>query len=153
VPPKGPITDKEKELYANLDDLIQKYSTQMDAIEFRKSLALLREIWTLGNNYIAQTEPWKVVKENKDYAGTILNTALNLISVFAQLTAPIMPATAEKMLAIIGKKPPFVWPTQKAEVLLAELPAESSFTPTDPLFKKITDEEKELLKQKHHERT
>ena len=153
VPPKGPTTEKEKELYANLDNLIQKYTTQMDAIEFRKSLALLREIWTEGNNYIAQTEPWKVVKDNKDYAGTILNIALNLIVLYAHLSAPIMPSSAEKMLAIFGQKPPFVWPTKTAEELLNELTVGSAFTPTEPLFHKISDEEKELLKQKHHERT
>ena len=151
VPPLGSLTDKEKTLFATLDDLIQKYTVQMDAIEFRKSLALLREIWTTGNNYIAQTEPWKVVKEDKEYAGTILNIALNLIPLFAQLTSPVMPDTAEKMLAIFGKKPPFVWPTGKAQDLLQTLKSGDTFTPAEPLFRKITDEEKELLKQRHHE--
>ena len=151
VPPLGPLTEKETALFATLDDLIQKYTVQMDAIEFRKSLALLREIWTTGNNYIAQTEPWKVVKEDKAYAGTILNIALNLIYTFAQLTSPVMPAIAEKMLAIFGKRPPFVWPTQKSEQLLKTLKEGDAFYPTEPLFKKISDEEKELLKQKHHE--
>ena len=151
VPPKGATTQKETELYATLDDLIQKYTEQLNAIEFRKSLALLREIWTVGNNYIAQTEPWKVVKENKEYAGTILNTALNLIYLFAQLSAPIMPQTAEKMLAILGKKTPFVWPNEPANKLLETINAGDTFLLTDPLFRKITDEEKEALKQKHHE--
>ena len=151
VPPMGPITDKEKTLFATLDDLIAKYTAQMDAIEFRKSLALLREIWTTGNNYLAQTEPWKVAKTDKAYAGTILNIALNLIHLFAQLTAPIMPETAEKMLAIFGKKPPFAWPKGSTEQLLTTLKEGDSFLPTDPLFRKITDEEKEALKQKHHE--
>ena len=151
IPPMGQITDKETTLFATLDDLIQKYTAQMDAIEFRKSLAILREIWTTGNNYIAQTEPWKVAKTDKKYAGTILNIALNLIHLFAQLTAPIMPETAEKMLAIFNKKPSFVWPKAKAEQLLSTLKEGDSFQPTDPLFRKITDEEKEALKQKHRE--
>ncbi len=151
VPPMGPITEKETALFATLDDLIQKYTAQMEAIQFRKSLALLREIWAVGNNYIAQTEPWKVVKENKEYAGTILNIALNLIPLFATLSAPIMPNTAAKMKAIFGLPADFKWPEEKAQNLLNALSAGTAFTPCEPLFRKITDEEKESLKQKHHE--
>ncbi|MBQ3695966.1 MAG: methionine--tRNA ligase [Alphaproteobacteria bacterium] len=151
IPSPGPITDKEKELYNTLDDLIHKYTEQMDAIEFRKSLALLREIWTTGNNYIAQTEPWKVVKENKEYAATILYTALNLIRLFAHLSSPVMPTTAAKMLSIFGKETTFSWPTDTAENLLKTLQAGDRFQTIDPLFRKILDEEKEALKQKHHE--
>ncbi len=151
VPPLGAFTEKETTLFATLDDLIQKYTKQMDAIEFRKSLALLREIWTVGNNYIAQTEPWKVVKEDKEYAGTILNIALNLIWLFAQLSAPVMPQTATKMLALFNKEPSFTWPCGEAKELLSTLKSGDAFTPSEPLFRKITDEEKELLKQKHHE--
>ena len=150
IPPLGPITDKEKDLYAALDKLITEYTSKMDEIEFRKSAACLREIWTLGNNYIAQTEPWKVAKTDIAYAGTILNTALNLIYLFATLTAPIMPAVAQKM-ADIFKKPIAAWPNASAQELLSSLKAGESFTLVEPLFKKISDEEKELLKTKHKE--
>ena len=76
--------------------LIQQYTEHMEAIEFRKALADLREIWVSGNNYIAKTEPWKAVKADKARAATILNTGLNLIHLFGVLSAPIMPTKAKK---------------------------------------------------------
>jgi len=150
VPELGSITKNEKELYNSLDELLTEYTQKMDGIELRKAVALLREIWTLGNNYIARTEPWKVAKTDKVYAGTILNTALNLIYLFATLTAPIMPDIAKKIASIFGKEIA-PWPTQPAQNLLTTLEKGASFVPTEPLFRKITDEEKEELKKKHNE--
>ena len=151
IPALGEITAAETELYATLDTLIQQYTAHMDALEIRKALADLREIWVSGNNYIAKTEPWKAVKEDKNRAGTILNTGLNLIYLFAQLSVPVMPAKAQEMLAIFGQDGRFVWPTEKAEVLLKTLKEGAAFTAPEPLFQKITPERKEELKVKYKE--
>ncbi len=151
IPPMGPVTDAETDLYAALDTLVADYARYMENLEFRKAMATLREIWVSGNNYIAKTEPWKVVKTDKAYAGTILNTALNLIRLFAQMAAPVMPETAEKMLALVGEPVDFVWPTEKMATYLTTLPAGRAFLPSDPLFNKITPERLEKLKVKYKE--
>ena len=151
VPPTGPLTDAERELYQSLDTLIADYTKYMDGLEFRKAMSVLREIWVSGNNYIARTEPWKVVKTDRAYAGTILRTALNLIRLFAQLSAPVMPETAARMLAIIGEPATFVWPTEKAAVYLDGVPAGRSFTAAEPLFQKIPTERIEALKVQYKE--
>ena len=150
VPALGEITENEKELYNELDRLIKQYTDHMEAIEFRKALADLREIWVTGNNYIAKTEPWKAVKTDKARAATILNTGLNLIWLFGVLSAPVMPAKAGEMLALFGKQD-FAWPTEKAESLLKTLKEGDSFTPPELLFQKITPERKEELKIKYKE--
>ncbi len=151
IPPMGPVTDAETDLYAALDTLVADYARYMENLEFRKAMAILREIWVSGNNYIAKTEPWKVVKTDKAYAGTILNTALNLIRLFAQMAAPVMPETAEKMLALVGEPVDFVWPTEKMATYLTTLPTGRAFLPSDPLFSKITPERLEELKVKYKE--
>lgn len=151
VPEKQADTPIETELYATLDRLIQQYTAHMDAIEIRKSLADLREIWTTGNNYIAQCEPWKVVKTDKDRAGTILANALNMIYLFGQLSFPVMPAKAKEMLDIFDASAKVVWPKQSAKELLNTLKAGQTFTPCAPLFQKILPEQKEALKIKYGE--
>lgn len=150
VPALGEITDVEKELYAALDTLIKQYTEHMEAIEFRKALADLREIWVSGNNYIAKTEPWKAVKTDKARAGTILNTGLNLIHLFGVLSAPIMPTKAKEMLTLFGRAD-FSWPTERTETLLKTLKEGEAFTAPEPLFQKITPERKEELKIKYKE--
>ncbi len=151
VPPMGPVTAAETELYAALDELIKTYGAYWDGLEFRKAMATLREIWVLGNEYLAKTEPWKVVKVDKDYAGTILNTAMNLIRLYAHLSAPIMPQTAAKMLALLGLPAEFVWPEEAMVDYLTGVSAGTTFTPSDPLFQKIAPERLVELKQKYGE--
>lgn len=147
VPPCGPLTDNEKELIQIIQGLIEQYTKYMDALEYRKATAALREIWVAGNNYIAKTEPWKVVKTDTVYAGTILNTALNLMMTEANLIAPFMPATAQKIMAIFGIHQPAKLPT----TLTYDLAEGASFTPTGPLFQKILPEQVVQLKEKYHE--
>ena len=150
VPALGEMTDAEKELYTTLDVLLKQYTEHMEAIEFRKALADLREIWVSGNNYIAKTEPWKAIKTDKARAATILNTGLNLIRLFGVLSAPVMPTKAKEMLAIFGKED-FAWPKEKAESLLQTLKEGDSFVAPELLFQKITPERKEELKLKYKE--
>ena len=151
VPPMGPMTDNEVDLYGELDRLIREYGRYMDGLELRKAMATLREIWVSGNNYIAKTEPWKVVKTDKAYAGTILNTALNLIRLFAQLSAPIMPTTCARMLDLIGEPAEYRWPTAKMAAYLTGVPAGRAFKQSEPLFQKIMPETAEALKIKYKE--
>ena len=151
VPQMGEMTENEKELYATLDHLIKQYTTHMDAIEIRKALADLREIWVSGNNYIAKCEPWKVVKEDKTRAGTILATALNMIYLFGHLSAPVMPAKSAEMLSIFGTDTTAHWPTDSAEKLLNILSAGQEFTAPGLLFQKILPERKTELQIKYKE--
>ena len=151
IPAIGTVTENETELYRTLDSLIADYKRYMDGLEFRKAMGTLREIWVSGNNYIAKTEPWKVVKADQTYGATILGTALNMIRLFANLTAPVMPEAASRMAALVGAEKVPVWPTAKMETYLKELPTGVAFTPSDPLFQKILPERVEELKVKYKE--
>ena len=97
VPEGGEYTDLEKDMIKNLQSKIGDYIRYMEAMEFRKALAELRAIWVEGNNYISVAEPWNVIKEDEKRAKVILRTCINLIRIFALLTAPIMPKTAQMM--------------------------------------------------------
>ncbi len=151
VPVMGPITAAEEELYATLDTLIAQYEQQMDALELRKAMSTLREIWVMGNNYLARTEPWKVVKTDMDYAGTILNTALNLIRLYANLSAAVMPDTAQRMLDLFETTEPIAFPAGKMSSYLSGIKAGAAFKLSDPLFQKIMPDRVNELKETYHE--
>lgn len=151
VPVLGNITNTEKELYASLDSLTEQYAGYMDKLEFRKAMSTLREIWVSGNNYLARTEPWKVVKTDMDYAGTILNTALNLIRLYANLSAPVMPQTARRMLDLFEVNEQIEFPVGKMVSYLTGLKPGTPFKLSDPLFQKILPERIAQLKETYHE--
>ena len=146
IPVLSQVTSEEEELYTSLDTLVQQYASYMDNLELRKAMATLREIWVSGNNYIARTEPWKVVKVDTDRAATILNTALNLIRLYANLSAPIMPQTAKQMLDLFEISQDIAFPDRRMSSYLTGLKAGTAFKLSEPLFKKIMPERVDELK-------
>lgn len=153
VPQGGTVTNEEKALFTRMDELVNDYTTFLTALEFRKAFAALREMWVEGNNYIARTEPWKVVKTDKNRAACILRTALNLIRVYAVLSAPIMPQTAAKMLRLINvSSEPLGWINEPMAEALTVLQPEHPLNPPELLFSKIPPEKVEELAIKYKEK-
>ncbi len=151
IPLLGNITAAETSLYTLLDSLIETYTKYLSNLEYRKAMSVLREIWVTGNNYLAQTEPWKVVKTDTDYAGTILNTALNLIRLYAHLSAPVMPTIAQKMIDIFEVSDHLSWPDAPMSVYLTKLSTGTSFQLIQPLFQKILPDRVTELKARYKE--
>lgn len=151
VPQGGEFTADENELIETLQSRVNDYFKYMDELEFRKAFAELRAIWVEGNNYITKTEPWTVIKENQERAETILRVCLNLIRIMAILSAPIMPDTAEKMLAKFGLKPEDMPSLKNFDVKkeITTLKAGLPFTVGDALFERITPEKIAELQQKY----
>ena len=102
IPAGGEMTDIEKDLIGVLQNRVNDYLKYMNDLEFRKALNELRAVWVEGNNYISTTEPWTVIKTDAERAAAILRTCINLIRIFAVLSAPIMPATSAAMLNKLG---------------------------------------------------
>ena len=153
VPQGGDITDEEKALFTRMDELVNNYTSFLTELEFRKAFASLREMWVEGNNYIARNEPWKVVKTDKDRAACILRTALNLIRVYAILSAPIMPQTAAKMLGLINVSSERLgWINEPMNEALTFLKPGHPLNQPELLFTKIPPEKVEELAIKYKEK-
>lgn len=151
VPSCGEITEAETELYDLLDETLKSYYAHMDGLEFRKAMADLREILVAGNNYLAKTEPWKAAKTDLSRAGTILYTALNLIRLYANLLAVVMPTTAERMVGVLNIENTPIWNPLKMAEELKLLVGGHKINQSEPLFQKIMPEQVEELRQKYKE--
>jgi len=99
VPDGGSFGPAEAKLIADLTTRIRAYEGFMDAMEVRKSAAELRAIWVLGNEYLQAEAPWSVFKEDPDKAAAQIRLALNLIRVYAVLSATFIPEASAKMLS------------------------------------------------------
>lgn len=151
VPQGAEFEDAEDELVAILQTRVNDYFKYMNELEFRKAVAELRAIWVEGNNYITKTEPWTVIKENQARAETILRVCLNLTRIMAILSAPLMPDTAEKIMAKFGLSSKDM-PTLKDFDVKKEinvLKAGHPFETGDALFERITPEKIAELQQKY----
>ena len=151
VPEKTAWQSEDLALIKVLQTRVDDYIKYMDALEFRKALNELRAIWVEGNNYISSTEPWSVIKEDEKRAATILNLCLNLVRIYAILSAPIIPQTSAKMMAKFGLKTEDMPLLKDFDVAreIENLVAGTAFETGDALFERITPEKMTELQQKY----
>ena len=151
VPDGGEFGELEYKLIENLQTRVNDYFKYFNELEFRKAFAELRAIWVEGNNYISEAEPWTVIKEDKDKASMILRTCINLIRIFAILSAPIMPKTSENMLAKLCLNVDMSGLLKDFDIKqeIQTIKAGAEFVVGDMLFERITPERVEELKLKY----
>ena len=146
VPTGGTWGEAEEALIARLQNGLKAYEAQMDAIEVRKAASELRAIWVAGNEYLQNAAPWAVFKEDPERAAAIVRLALNLIRVYAVLSAPFIPTASAKMLSAMNTLDTD-WPGDLRDALGA-LPEGHVFSVPDVLFAKISDEDREGWQEK-----
>ncbi|MEQ8294215.1 MAG: methionine--tRNA ligase [Roseovarius sp.] len=141
VPSGGTMGEHETALIEELTTKLRTYEAHMDAIEVRKAAAALRSIWVAGNEYLQEAAPWATFKEAPETAAMQIRLALNLIRVYAVLSAPFIPDASARMLSSMNTMETG-WPSD-LQSALATLPEGHAFTVPDVLFAKITDDQRE----------
>ena len=141
VPEGGTEGEREAQLIADLTAKIREYEAHMEAIEVRKAASALRAAWVLGNEYLQEVAPWSTIKEDEGKAAMQIRLGLNLIRLYAVISAPFIPDAAADLLRAMGDEGAG-WPTD-VQAALKALPAGHPFTVPDVTFRKITDAERE----------
>jgi len=141
VPEGGSYGEQEEKLIADITARLGDYETHMNAIDVRKAAAELRAIWVAGNEYLQSAAPWSTFKEDPETAAAQVRLGLNLIRLYAVLSAPFIPSTAARMMEAMQTTDD-TWPSDVAEAL-SHLTAGHEFSVPDVLFAKITDEQRE----------
>jgi len=141
VPEGGAYGEQETALITDLTTKIRAYERFMEDKEVRKAAQELRGIWVAGNEYLQAAAPWSTFKEDPEKAAAQVRLGLNLIRLYAVLSAPFIPTTSAKMLSAMNTLDT-EWPTD-IEAALTSLPAGHAFAVPDVLFAKITDEQRE----------
>ena len=141
VPEGGTPGEAEAALIENLTTRIRAYEGFMEAMEVRKSAQELRAIWVLGNEYLQSAAPWSTFKEDPGTAAMQVRLGLNLIRLYAVLSAPFIPETSARMLSAMNTLDT-EWPDD-VEAAVSALPAGHEFAVPEVLFAKIADEQRE----------
>ena len=105
VPPAGELTAYDRETVAEIPVIKKSLEENIENYRFREALKDAMNLARLGNKYLADSEPWKLVKTDPERVKTILNVALQITANIAVAIEPFMPFTAEKVLKLlqIGK--------------------------------------------------
>ncbi|MFR9730737.1 methionine--tRNA ligase [Saccharopolyspora sp. MS10] len=144
VPAGGEPGEPERRLAAEISGLVEDYQEHLDAKHFRKAAQALRSLWSAGNSYLEEKAPWIQIRTDQEAAALTLRTAMNLIQLYAVLSEPLIPATAQAMRAVFSSDDPARrWVTPAEAGALELVPAGADFTVPPVLFAKITEDDLE----------
>ncbi len=141
VPDGGRWGPAEHQLIEELAARVAKYEALMETMEVRKSAQELRAIWVAGNEYLQSVAPWTTFKTDPAQAAAQTRLGLNLVRLYAVLSAPFIPGAAANMLTGMHASDA-TWPEDMMQYLNALAPGHA-FTTPPVLFAKITDEERD----------
>jgi methionyl-tRNA synthetase len=102
VPEAGEYTDDEKELIAKIAEFPNTIGASIEKYRFREALAEFMNLARLGNKYLTDTEPWKVVKTDPERVKTILHLSIQICACLSVLGEPFLPFTSAKLQKILN---------------------------------------------------
>jgi len=146
VPPKGVMTAEDEAVVSSIMAHREGIERAVESFHFRDALKEYMDLARVGNKYLAEMEPWKLIKTDAGRTATVLHVSLQLLSALAGLGEPFLPFTTKKLLAMLRKER-IAWDTVGVEML----PEGYQVGEPELLFTKIEDDAIEAQIKKLHE--
>jgi methionyl-tRNA synthetase len=102
VPAASELLDVDKETLAQITALKNDVEKSLDTFRFREALKIAMDMARLGNKYLADMEPWKVVKTDEERVKTIMNTCLQITANLTIVFAPFMPKKMDMLRGFLN---------------------------------------------------
>ena len=137
VPSIGYIEKEEEKMIEKIYSYPQKIGSYIESFKFRDAINTLIDLARLGNKYLAETEPWKLIKTSESKkVETIMNISIQICGILTVVCEPFLPNTSKKLKKQfnlqninwneINKKNPII---------------STKIKKSDLIFRKIEDEE------------
>ncbi|WP_282055511.1 methionine--tRNA ligase [Maribacter luteus] len=142
VPTPNVFSQVDKETLEAMKKYPEIISTSIERYRFREASQELMNLARLGNKYLADEEPWKVIKQDGERVKTIMFVALQIATGLAVLSEPFLPFTSEKLkniLAVGSSGVDTSWTEMETKEAL--LPADHQINKAELLFRKVEDQE------------
>ena len=149
VPAQGTRTDQDKAIIAQVCDTVARIGDLIMKYKLREAQGEMMRIARIGNKYLADNEPWKLVKTDANRVETIMSVSLEITRQLSIACMPFLPKTAEKLQGFLNINCD-KWNDLKDA---SELTVGSQINKAEILFKKIEDEFVELEVQKLKEKS
>ena len=146
IPEAGVPGEREQQLEITCEKLVETICGLLRSMEFRKAADALCSLWSVGNQYIDERAPWKLIKENREEAALVIRTCINLIRLYAIASAPFIPFTSQKLFDALHLSEADTMTKLSDAVKLDALGTGHPFDVPPPLFRKLEDKELEELR-------
>ncbi|MBP7151216.1 MAG: methionine--tRNA ligase [Paludibacteraceae bacterium] len=144
VPVRNELHEIDLQAINELSEIKGNVEKLLDIFKFRDAQKEAMNLARLGNKYLADTEPWKVAKTNKDRVATVLNISLQIAANLSIVFEPFLPFTSAKLRDLLNLET-FSWDSLGSIELLKP---QHQLKKPELLFEKIDDAAIEYQVQK-----
>lgn len=102
VPELGELTDYDRRTIEEFTDVKNRVERLLDTFHFRDAQKEAMDLARIGNKYLAESEPWKVIKTNPERVKTILNVALQLVANLSIAFEPFLPFSSKSLRQMLA---------------------------------------------------
>ena len=146
VPEPNDFSEIDEDVLAAIKEFPLTIGKSIERYRFRGASQELMSLARLGNKYLADEEPWKVIKLDEERVKTIMYVALQISAALAVVSEPFLPFSATKLKNILNISASLSWEDVTENTVL--LPATHQINKAELLFSKIEDKEIEAQVEK-----
>ena len=146
VPAPNDFSEIDEDVLAAIKEFPLTIGKSIERYRFREASQELMSLARLGNKYLADEEPWKVIKLDEERVQTIMYVALQISAALAVVSEPFLPFSATKLKNILNIDASLSWEDVTENTVL--LAATHQINKAELLFSKIEDKEIEAQVEK-----
>lgn len=138
IPQPGKFSELDKKVLEEIKNTPQKVANAIEKYHFREAQKEMMNLARLGNKYLTDEEPWKLIKTDEERVKTIMYISLQISAALIPLAQPFIPFTSEKLKSILNLSEQFYWNDPAEKDLLKP---GHQINKAELLFSKIEDKE------------
>jgi len=142
IPQPGTLDDDAKHILETVKEKVEAITRDIEACRLQSAANTLISISRIGNQYLNEKEPWKLIKTDRSGAASIFYVAAQIVKTLAVVSEPFMPFTAEELWSTLGL--PDSVHKQEWNDAVKPLPPSLKIAKAKPLFHKIDEKPEEL---------
>jgi len=139
IPAPNAFNEVDERTLAELKAYPAVIESSIERYRFREALGELMNVARLGNKYLADEEPWKLIKTDEERVKTQMYVALQIAAALSTLAEPFLPFSAAKLKNMLNISEPITW--NKVAETSDLIPEGQQIGQAELLFAKIEDEE------------
>ncbi|MDQ6691685.1 MAG: methionine--tRNA ligase [Candidatus Dormibacteraeota bacterium] len=116
VPPPGDLTERDVEVLGEIASGFDSTGRLIERASLQAAIKEAMRLSSIANFYLAEQEPWKVIKSNRDRAATVLHVGLRLVDSLKVIFAPFLPFSSQRVHEMLGHPGQLAGPIEKREV-------------------------------------
>ena len=104
IPPVGKLNDDDRRILEEIEKTADEVAEAIKSCHFKEGIKRVIKLAQTGNQYMNDSAPWKLIKEDRERCATVLHVSLKIVKALAVFSAPYMPKSSSRVWRMLGQK-------------------------------------------------